>query len=38
MTTATTSTPTITTATTPRTSLEALVDRLVESIFGGSTR
>ena len=37
MTTATTSTPTITTATTPGTSLEALVDRLVESIFGGAS-
>ena len=36
MTTATTSTPTITTATTPRTSLEALVDRLVESVFGST--
>ena len=37
MTTATTSTPTITTATTPGTSLEALVDRLVESIFRGAS-
>ena len=37
MTTATTSTQTITTATTPGTSLEALVDRLVESIFGGAS-
>ncbi len=37
MTTATTSIPTITTATTPGTSLEALVDQLVESIFGGAS-
>ena len=37
MTTATTSTPIITTATTPGTTLEALVDQLVESIFGGAS-